>query len=79
MFWFCSQLNAITILIGAHLITHLQKCQRFPIKHFTFIAFTGKIVFIRHEYRGSRARLRQYHVIDAEVTYRLTQIPTLLP
>ncbi|RND97879.1 hypothetical protein FAM19404_01415 [Lacticaseibacillus paracasei] len=29
-----------------------------------------KVAFVRHEYRGNGVRRRQYHVIDAELTYR---------
>ena len=32
-----------------------------------------KVAFVRHEYRGNGVRRRQYHVIDAELTYRLTR------
>ena len=34
-----------------------------------------KVAFVRHEYRGNGVRRRQYHVIDAELTYRLTRCP----
>jgi len=34
---------------------------------------TIKVAFVRHEYRGNGVRRRQYHVIDAELTYRLTR------
>lgn len=32
-----------------------------------------KVAFVRYEYRGNKVRRRQYHVIDAELTYRLTR------
>ncbi|MFU2189752.1 ISL3 family transposase [Lacticaseibacillus paracasei] len=34
-----------------------------------------KVAFVRHEYRGNGVRRRQNHVIDAELTYRLTRYP----
>ena len=34
-----------------------------------------KVAFVRHEYRSNGVRRRQYHVIDAELTYRLTRCP----
>lgn len=33
-----------------------------------------KVAFVRHEYHGNGVRRRQYHVIDAELTYRLTRV-----
>lgn len=34
-----------------------------------------KVAFVRHEYCGNWVRRCQYHVIDAELTYRLTRCP----
>lgn len=34
-----------------------------------------KVVFVRHEYCGNWVRRRQYHVVDAELTYRLIRCP----